>query len=238
MSAPENNETKLEVDGTGGSGATESARQRGVDVASLQVAIGAVAIDPSESFRFTSGLPSPIYCDNRVFLSHPPERNAMLDQLCSLITEVMGDDWDAVAGVATAGIPFAAWVAMRFDKPMVYIRSTEKEHGRQRRIEGGLESGKRVILVEDAITTGGSAISAVSALREEGLHCDFCFSIFEYGFAAASTRFQAEHITHRSLTNIEGLIGALRLGNSVTETEIEQIRKWHQRINAQTASAG
>src|SRR5579884_3057482 len=99
-------------------------------VAGLQISIGAVGIEPDERIVFASGLHSPIYCDNRLFLSHPAERNALVEQWCARIRAVAGTDWDGVAGVATSGIPFAAWVAMQFDKPMVYVRPDAKDHGR------------------------------------------------------------------------------------------------------------
>lgn len=206
------------------------------DVAALLIKIGAVLLRPNDPFTFASGLCSPIYCDNRIFLTHPTERRQMLDRLYCRIDHLLGDGWDAVAGVATAGIPFAAWVAMHYDKPMVYIRPSEKEHGTGHRIEGGLEGQKRVILIEDLITTGGSALAAVSALRDAGLECEDCFSIFDYGFNASSERFLAGGVRRVALADTDALLSVVREQKYLTEQEIERVKQWHAEVNARPPS--
>lgn len=200
-------------------------------VADLLVDIGGVGIRPGEPFVFASGLRSPIYCDNRLFLSRPSERTAMLAQFYTLIDKAAGGDWDAVAGVATSGIPFAAWVAAHFGKPMVYVRAAEKEHGKRHRIEGDLPPGTRVILIEDLITTGGSALSAIAALRESGLVCDACFSLFDYGFRSAAEAFQSQGVHRETLTGIEHLLTALRARNLASEEDVAQVQRWHREVN-------
>jgi orotate phosphoribosyltransferase len=207
------------------------------DVAALLVKIRAVEVRPNNLFTFASGLLSPIYCDNRLFLSHPAERTAMLDQLYRAIDQQLGSAWDGVAGVATAGIPFAAWVAMHFDKPMVYIRSSEKDHGKQHRIEGGLDANTRVILIEDLITTGGSAVAAVSVLRDAGFQCDHCFSIFDYQFAAAARAFADQKVAHRSLTGVHELVQHLRQENALSDGDVQQVETWHAKVNADGEAA-
>ena len=202
------------------------------DVAALLVQIHAVEVRPNDLFTFASGLLSPIYCDNRLFLSHPVERAAMLECMYHAIESELGAAWDGVAGVATAGIPFASWVAMHFDKPMVYIRSSEKDHGRQRRIEGGLAAGKRVILIEDLVTTGGSAVSAVSVLRDAGFECNHCFSIFDYQFSAAAKTFAAHQVRQRTLTGTHDLIRHLRQANALSDADVRQVESWHAEVNA------
>jgi orotate phosphoribosyltransferase len=206
-------------------------------VADLLIEIGAVGIEPDERIVFASGLRSPIYCDNRLFLSHPAQRNAMLERLCERIRIVAGTDWDGVAGVATSGIPFAAWVAMKFDKPMVYVRPEAKDHGRGRQVEGGLVEGSRVILVEDLVTTGGSALAAIAALRDGGLGCDRCFAIFDYGFAVAAERFREEHVTLSSLTGTEELLAAMRARGIALAEDVERVRQWRDRVNREQQPA-
>lgn len=205
-------------------------------VAELLIEIGAVGIEDGEPFTFASGMPSPMYCDNRLFLSHPRERRALLDHLYTAIQQSLGEGWDAVAGVASAGIPFAAWVAAHFDKPMVYIRPAQKDHGRQRQIEGGLTAG-RVILVEDLVTTGGSALNAISALREAGLECDQCFSIFDYEFHSASRAFPGNGVEHHTLTGFTEVIQQLRARNVISNADADRVTRWHERVNTDPVPA-
>jgi orotate phosphoribosyltransferase len=208
--------------------------QSNTTVAELLVDIGAVGVEDGEPFTFASGLTSPMYCDNRLFLSHPAERKALIDSLCGLIRDKAGTDWDAVAGVASAGIPFAAWVADRFDKPMVYIRPAQKDHGRQRQVEGGLSSG-RVVLVEDLITTGGSALHAIAALRDEGLECSRCFSIFDYGFSISARLFEQGGVDHYTLAHFDDLLPVLRAKGKLKVEDLDRVRKWHDRAAAEPA---
>jgi orotate phosphoribosyltransferase len=209
---------------------------QGSGVAELLVEIGAVGVEDGEPFTFASGLTSPMYCDNRLFLSHPTERRALIDDLCGLISENAGTNWDGVAGVASSGIPFAAWIAERFDKPMVYIRPAQKDHGRQRQVEGGLGAGS-VILIEDLITTGGSALHAVSALRNEGLECHRCFSIFDYGFSASARQFQRNSVAHFTQTRFDDVLPVLFAKGKVRATDLDRLRKWHERADSQPAAA-
>ncbi len=206
-------------------------------VAGLQIRVGAVGIEPDERIVFASGLHSPIYCDNRLFLSHPAERNALVEAWCERIRAVAGADWDGVAGVATSGIPFAAWVAMKFDKPMVYVRPDAKDHGRGRQVEGGLPPGSRVILVEDLVTTGGSALAATDALRSSGLSCNQCFAIFDYGFAVSAEHFRAGGVMLTSLTNLDALLATMRSTGFAPEADVERVRQWRDRVNSEQQPA-
>ena len=200
--------------------------------ARLLLEIGAIGIEEGEPFTFASGLPSPMYCDNRLFLSRPDERKEVLDRLYALIEDVAGDEWDAVAGVASAGIPFAAWVAEHFDKPMVYVRPAEKDHGKRRQVEGGLPPGNRVLLVEDLVTTGSSAIAAVSALRAAGYISKYCLSIFDYGFASASQSFRDQEIEQKTLTSFDQLLTALLERGQTSDAEVERVKKWHEWVDS------
>ncbi len=139
----------------------------GKRIAELLINIGAVRLSVDPPFTWTSGIKSPIYCDNRMLYSHPEARNFVVDALVQRIRSLSVEP-DAIAGTATAAIGWAALVADRMDLPFVYVRSKAKEHGAQKRIEGDSVAGKHVVLVEDLFSTGGSAISSVEALREEG----------------------------------------------------------------------
>jgi len=200
--------------------------------AHLLLQIGAIGIEQGEPFTFASGLTSPMYCDNRLFLSRPAERKEIVERLCALIEELAGDEWDAVAGVASSGIPFAAWIVARFDKPMVYVRPAEKDHGRKRQVEGGLAAGKRVALVEDLVTTGGSAVAAVSALRDAGYVCNYCVSIFDYGFAAASEAFRENGIEHKTLTDFDRVVPVLHERGQASDADVERLKRWHEHADA------
>jgi orotate phosphoribosyltransferase len=204
--------------------------------ATLLVEIGAIGVEDGEPFTFASGMPSPMYCDNRLFLSRPAQRKALLEELYAAIEQSTGGDWDAVAGVASAGIPFAAWVAGRFDKPMVYIRPAQKDHGRQRQVEGGLSTGN-VILVEDLVTTGGSALNAISALRNEGLECRLCFSIFDYEFRASATAFTSAGVQYRPLTRFREVLDVLRSSGRLSDADVDRVRRWHDRVDSEPVPA-
>src|SRR5690554_3955749 len=137
------------------------------EIAEILLELQAVKLSPKNPFTWASGIQSPIYCDNRITLSHPEERNFIARSLMGLV-----DDWekiDVIAGVATAGIPYASILAHITEKPLVYVRSSNKKHGRQNIIEGAYIPGQRVIVVEDLISTGGSSLDAVEQLRSVGL---------------------------------------------------------------------
>ena len=200
-------------------------------VAAMLVDIGAIGIGKDDQFTFASGLKSPVYCDNRLLLSRVPEREAVVEHFVSRIS-ADGHKWDAIAGVASAGIPFAAWVAQYFHVPMAYIRPAAKDHGTMKRVEGGLEAGKRVLLVEDLVTTGESALSAIEALRESGLDCSDCFSIVDYGFTFAAAKFTAAGVTLHTLVSTPGILSAAEGSDKFTSDDVQRVRAWHKRVNA------
>lgn len=200
-------------------------------IAELLINIGAIVTRPENPFVFTSGMKSPIYCDNRLIISFPKERAIVLNSLYKLIRETLGTSWDIVAGVATAGIPFAAWVAAEFDKPMVYVRETQKEHGKQLQIEGKVQEGQVAIVIEDLITTGKSAISAVETLRASNVRCDSCFAIFDYQFSKSAESFRANRIQPFALTNFSALLETLQSRKMVRNHEVEAIIQWHLQAN-------
>jgi len=182
------------------------------EVAKLLVSIGAVEVrtDPATWFTWASGEKAPVYCDNRVVISFPDARARIATALATSIRAAWPDA-EVIAGTATAGIPHAAWVAEKLELPMVYVRGSAKEHGKGKRVEGRALRGERVALVEDAVSFGGSSLSAVEALQEEGGKCVGVQAIYSYGFPKAVQRFADAGVALRALTNFDALLEALEL---------------------------
>jgi orotate phosphoribosyltransferase len=182
------------------------------DVAALLLETGAVEVrtDPDKWFTWTSGKRAPIYCDNRVLVSFPSARARVADFLTDEIRSGFSDV-EVIAGAATGGIPHAAWVAERLELPMVYVRGAAKEHGKGRRVEGRQLAGERVVLIEDLVSFGGSALSAAGALEEEGGKVIGVQAIFSYGFPESLQRFEAAGIPLQVLTDYDALIETMGL---------------------------
>lgn len=173
---------------------------------------------------------SPIYCDNRVALSHPGVRTFLKKSLAEK-SRAFGN-FDVVAGVATAGIPHGALLADVLEKPFVYVRSSAKDHGRRNQIEGELQPGQRVLVVEDLISTGGSCLLAVDALREAGAEVVGVLAIFQYGFAKADTAFSEKGVDFQTLTNYDALVQeAARIGY-VSASDLNTLKKWRENPDA------
>ncbi len=180
--------------------------KHGERIAEFLLSIGAVRLSPDEPFTWTSGIKSPIYCDNRMIYSHPDARTFVVDALASRVRS-MHVPVDVVAGTATAAIGWAALVADRLKLPFVYVRAQAKEHGAKKRIEGDLKPGKHVVVVEDLLSTAGSSMSTVEALREEG-QCTVSdvVSIFTYDFLAAREAAMEQNVMLHPLSNIGILV--------------------------------
>ncbi|MDF9295821.1 MULTISPECIES: orotate phosphoribosyltransferase [Geobacillus] len=197
------------------------------DIAAKLLQIGAVALQPNEPFTWSSGLKSPIYCDNRLTLAYPDVRRTIADGLAELIRTHFPKA-DLIAGTATAGIPHAAWVSERLELPMCYVRSQAKAHGKGKQIEGQAEPGQRVVVIEDLISTGGSSLAAVRALKEAGCEVLGVAAIFTYGLEKAKQAFAAENLPAYTLTDYNTLIEtAVRLG-AVSEHDLATLRKWRE----------
>ena len=183
-----------------------------IDYAKLLVSIGAVELrtDPASWFTWASGERAPIYCDNRVVISYPAVRTQIADGLAAAIRS-NHPDAQVIAGTATAGIPHAAWVAERLDLPMVYVRGSAKDHGKAKRVEGRALRGERVVLIEDLVSFGGSALAACDALEAEGGKVIGVQAIFSYGFPKAAERFAAAGVPVQSLTGYDALLQTLEL---------------------------
>ncbi|WHZ04787.1 orotate phosphoribosyltransferase [Neobacillus sp. YX16] len=194
-------------------------------IAEKLLSINAVALKPNEPFTWTSGLRSPIYCDNRLTLSYPEVRKEIAQGLQSIILEKYSDA-EVIAGTATAGIPHAAWVSELLNLPMCYVRSKAKGHGKGNQIEGKVEAGQKVVVVEDLISTGGSVITAVQALREAGCEVLGVVSIFTYGLDKGREAFAQEEIKSESLTDFANLVEVAIEKGYISKDDQESLLSW------------
>ncbi len=196
---------------------------------------GAVKISLDSPFTWTSGIKSPIYCDNRLMISHPDSRKIILDGFEAKIKE-LGLDFDYLAGTATAGIPWAAFLAERLQVPMVYVRSAPKAHGAGKQVEGDAAflHGKKALVIEDLISTGGSSINTAVALRNELEAANvFVLSIFEYGFPVAVEKFKQESVDYSALSNFKTLLEVSELNETEQATVlkfVENPQTWFESL--------
>lgn len=195
-------------------------------IAEKLLQIKAIKLNSQNPFIWASGIKSPIYCDNRISLSYPEIRNFIKHSLAELSKSF--SPFEYVAGVATAGIAHGALLADALNKPFVYVRSKAKEHGRQNLIEGRLETGKKVLVVEDLISTGGSSLQAVNAIRENGNDVVGVVAIFSYNFPRADMAFREAECSFKTLSNYPVLINkALELGY-LEPKETEVLMEWNK----------
>nr|WP_309099307.1 orotate phosphoribosyltransferase [Fredinandcohnia onubensis] len=197
------------------------------EIAAHLLEIGAVFLQPNEPFTWSSGLKSPIYCDNRMTLSFPQVRREIAKGLSELI-KIHYPEVEVIAGTATAGIPHAAWVSDVLNIPMCYVRSKAKAHGKGNQIEGKVVKGQKVIVIEDLISTGGSAITAAEALREAGCEVLGIVAIFSYQLPAATASLGAANISAHTLTDYPTLINVALEKNVVSENDIESLKSWRE----------
>ncbi len=196
-------------------------------VAEKLLEIQAIKLNLEKPFTWASGWKSPIYCDNRKILSFPHIREFVKSEMCNQIFEEF-QDAEYLAGVATAGIAWGAMAADQLKLPFIYVRSKPKEHGMGNQIEGFYEPGKKVVVIEDLISTGKSSLAVVEALRKAGLQIAGLVSIFNYGFDEASNAFSAEGIKIRSLTDYSTLIRLAIEKGSVSTSQFETLVKWRE----------
>ncbi len=189
------------------------------------LSIGAVIVRPAEPFTWASGIKSPIYCDNRLTLTAPEVRTQVENGLAELVRKYY-PDCQVLMGTSTAGIAHAAIVGHIMGLPMGYVRSSSKDHGRQNRIEGKLEKGEKVVVVEDLISTGGSAIEVVNALRDEGAEVLGIVSIFTYGMQKGLDRLKEANVTNHSLSNLDALAEVAADEGYISVEEVEKILKF------------
>ena len=185
----------------------------------------AVKLNVKDPFTFSSGIRSPIYCDNRQMIAYPEERGQIVD---AFINESQGYDFDIVAGTSTAGIPWASWISDKLNKPMVYIRGLKKGHGAGNQIEGADMDGKNVLIVEDLISTGGSSFSAVEAVREAGGSCVAVVAIFTYDFKKAGKVFKEGGCKLLTITNFSTLVNVAEKAGNLTDRELSLVSVWNK----------
>ena len=201
------------------------------EIAHAMLKVGAVELNPTDLFTRASGIKSPIYCDTRLTISDPVIRKQLANGLASVIKENFAST-EIVAGTATAGIPHAAWVSDILDLPMVYVRSKAKEHGRGNQIEGKYAPGQKVVVVEDIVSTGGSSITAVEALRAAGCEVLGVVCVYTYNLPRAEQAFDEAGIKYVSLTNFDYLIEAANESGAINESDIPFLKDWHAKLKA------
>lgn len=189
--------------------------------------IEAVFLSPNDPFTWASGIKSPIYCDNRMTMSYPDVRKAIAKGLADKI-KADYPDVEVIAGTATAGIPHAAWVAEILDLPMVYIRSKAKDHGKGNQIEGRIQEGQKMVVIEDLISTGGSVLEACEAAKREGADVLGVSAIFTYELPKGVTNFENAGVSLTTLTNYSTLLEAALTSNYIEEVDLELLKSWKQ----------
>ncbi|CAM1335136.1 orotate phosphoribosyltransferase [Tenacibaculum aestuariivivum] len=193
--------------------------------AELLLQIKAIKLNPHEPFTWASGWKSPIYCDNRVTLSYPPVRNFLKEQIAKLVEDKHGKP-DVIAGVATGAIAIGMLVAQELGVPFIYVRPEPKKHGRKNQIEGHLESGQNVVVIEDLISTGKSSLNAVKALKEANANVKGMIAIFSYGFNIATENFKNDNVALTTLSNYEYLLEQALDSKYITSEDLRMLEEW------------
>ena len=193
------------------------------------LAIQAVALRPNDYFTWTSGIKSPIYCDNRITMSYPSIRR----EIAAGMVEVIKEKYPAVeviAGTATAGIPHAAWVSELLDLPMIYVRDSAKKHGKTNQIEGRVLEGQKVVIIEDLISTGLSSLKVAKALREAGAEVLGVVAIFSYELKKAHEAFSQAEVEYVTLTNYPVLVEEAVASDFIHQADVEKLLEWRNQL--------
>ena len=193
------------------------------------LAIEAVALRPNNYFTWTSGIKSPIYCDNRITMSYPSIRR----EIAAGMVEVIKEKYPAVevvAGTATAGIPHAAWVSELLDLPMIYVRDSAKKHGKTSQIEGRVLEGQKVVIIEDLISTGLSSLKVAKALREAGAEVLGVVAIFSYELKKAHEAFSQAEVEYVTLTNYPVLVEEAVASDFIHQDDVEKLLEWRNQL--------
>ena len=197
------------------------------ETAKILLDINVIKLNPSEPFIWASGWKSPIYCDNRIILSKPEIRNTIKMYLAQVMDENF-EKPDAIAGVATGAIGIGMLVAEYLDLPFIYVRPEAKKHGRKNQIEGEIEKGKKVMVIEDLISTGKSSIGAIRALKSYGLDVVGMIAIFTYEFSVSMDNFNREEINVKTLSNYSTLLRIAQKTQYISEIECKMLEKWNE----------
>ena len=196
-------------------------------LAKISLEIGAIKINPQNPFTWASGYRMPLYNDNRMLLGNASYRTLIAEGMQAIIQKE-NIPVDAVAGVATAGIPHATSLANLIQLPLIYVRSSPKEHGMKNQVEGILQSGQAVVVVEDLISTGGSALKAVDTIREAGGVVEHCFGIFGYGFPEAQERFEKSQCRLHTLLDLDSLLQVAIKEGRISPEERQVVDIWRK----------
>ena len=189
--------------------------------------INAIKLNTKKPFTWTSGIRSPIYCDNRLLLSYPEIRKFIADRMSEIIANKYGQKI-SITGVATGAIAIGAMIAERLDSPYSYVRPEPKGHGLKNQIEGYIEKGSKLVVIEDLISTGKSSLKAIKALRNKNLNVVGMLSVFSYNFDFANERFQKENISINSLADYNTLVEMIIAEGSITYAESNRLMEWRK----------
>jgi len=200
------------------------------DIAKALLEVKAVFLRPDDMFTWASGIKSPIYCDNRITLSHPQIRNLIKDSFVKMI-QTKFPAVEYVAGVATAGIPHAALIADALNLPLVYVRASNKDHGRENLIEGDLAKGAKVVVIEDLISTGTSVINAIHSLQAASADVLGLLAIFDYRLAKSIKNFAALDLPYYTLSGYDELIEVALDKGYIEEKDVEFLKNWRNSLN-------
>ena len=189
--------------------------------------INAIKLNTKNPFTWTSGIKSPIYCDNRLILSYPNVRKFIADEMTNIVKNLYGEKI-SIAGVATGAIAIGAMIAERLNLPYAYVRPEPKGHGLKNQIEGNINEGSSIVVIEDLISTGKSSLNAINALKSEGYNVMGMLSIFSYNFQFANKKFEQENISINSLSDYNSLVEKIESEGSLSKTEINRLKKWRE----------
>ena len=189
--------------------------------------INAIKLNTKKPFTWTSGIKSPIYCDNRLILSFPNVRKFVADKMTDIVENKYGKDI-SIAGVATGAIAIGAMIAERLNLPYAYVRPEPKEHGLKNQIEGNIKKGSNIVVIEDLISTGKSSLNAINALKSEGYNVMGMLSIFSYNFQFANKKFEDENISINSLSDYNSLVNLIQSEGTLDSNEIRRLKKWRE----------
>ena len=189
--------------------------------------INAIKLNTKKPFTWTSGIKSPIYCDNRLILSFPNVRKFVADKMTEIVENKYGKDI-CIAGVATGAIAIGAMIAERLNLPYAYVRPEPKEHGLKNQIEGNIKKGSNIVVIEDLISTGKSSLNAINALKSEGYNVMGMLSIFSYNFQFANKKFEDENISINSLSDYNSLVNLIQSEGTLDNNEISRLKKWRE----------
>ncbi len=200
------------------------------EVARILLNVKAVTLSPGKLYTFASGILSPIYCDNRILMSYTKEREKIVKFFVKTIKQNKLK-FDVIGGIATSGICWASWIAEKLRKPMIYIRNKSKDHGKENLVEGKLEKGQKVLIIEDLISSGGSSLRAIQGVRDQDGVVEDCIAIFTYEMEKSLNGFKEANCNLFTLTNFSTLINEAAKENYIKEEDKEKVLEWNKNPN-------